>query len=60
MDYVATPAVPRDIGYGPSTGSEESGLLSPSHDGGIIFYKPNEEHTIKFLINGKILLRFVF
>ncbi|XP_060594103.1 hillarin-like [Ruditapes philippinarum] len=56
IDYVATPAVPKEIGYGPSTGSEEAGLLSPSHDGGIVFYKPNEEHIIKFLTNEKVLL----
>ncbi|XP_045216355.2 hillarin-like [Mercenaria mercenaria] len=55
-DYVPTPAVPRGIGYGPCTVTEEAGLLSPSHEGGIVFYKPKEEHVIKFLNNEKLLL----
>ncbi|KAL4227722.1 hypothetical protein ACF0H5_013157 [Mactra antiquata] len=53
-NYVRTPSVPKEVGYGPSTISEEAGLLAPSHEGGIIFFKPEEEHVIKFLVTEKM------
>ncbi|XP_052212948.1 uncharacterized protein LOC127831903 isoform X2 [Dreissena polymorpha] len=57
-NFVPAPFVPDDVGYGPSTLSERAGLLCPSHEGGIVFYKPKETHVIKFLVVEKIVLRY--
>jgi len=58
-NFVPQPSVPVDVGLGPSKLSESAGLLCPSHEGGIVFYKPKEDHVIKFLTPAKVFLRYV-
>lgn len=56
-NFVPQPSVPREVGFGPSKICENAGLLCPSHEGGIVFFKPKEEHVIKFLTKDKVSLR---
>lgn len=56
-NFVPQPSVPREVGYGPSKLTESAGLLCPSHEGGIVFYKKYEEHIIKFLTTERLYLR---
>ena len=57
-DFVPQPEVPKEIGWGPSRASDDGGLLAPSHEGGIIFYRPKETHVIKFIVTKRFNVRY--
>ena len=48
------PSIRKNEPMGPYARTEAAGLLCASHQGGIIFYKQNEEYTVKFLLNRRI------
>ena len=48
------PSISKNERLGPTNKTEEAGLLCASHQGGVIFFKPKENHVVKFLINRRI------
>ena len=48
------PSIGKNEPLGPTKRTEDAGLLCASHQGGVIFFKPKEEHVVKFLINRRI------
>ena len=48
------PSIKKNEPLGPTSITEEAGLLCASHQGGVIFFKPKEAHVVKFLVNRRI------
>lgn len=55
--YTPSPTVSSEVGWGPSQLTRDAGLLAPSHEGGIIFYKTTDVHILKFHTHKKMTLQ---